>query len=123
MFGIQSAWGRAGCYESKKHSNNDAQGDRWDFSLIEHGGVLRSPRKCEDTGSQTTVGLTLIKAARAVLTDDCIVHITRGVASPENVIKLMLEAVEKIRSSGANAQPSAAEWDQPQLWPVRPVDK
>jgi hypothetical protein len=64
-----------------------------------------------------------IKAARAVLTDDCIVHITRGVASPENVIKLMLEAVEKIRSSGANAQPSAAEWDQPQLWPVRPVDK
>ena len=53
-----------------------------------------------------------IKAARAVLTDDCIVDIKRGVASPENVIKLMLEAAEKVRSSGANAQPSAVEWDR-----------
>jgi hypothetical protein len=64
-----------------------------------------------------------IKAARAVLTDDCIVDIKRGVASPENVIKLMLEAAEKVRSSGANAQPSAVEWDQPHLWPARSTDK
>ena len=39
------------------------------------------------------------QAARAVLTDDCIVDIKRGVALPENVIKLMLEAAEKVRSS------------------------
>ena len=64
-----------------------------------------------------------INAARAVLTDDCIGDMQRGVTSPENVIKLILEAAEKIRSFGANAQPSAVEWDQPHLWPVRPTDK
>ena len=41
-----------------------------------------------------------IKAARTVLTDDCIVDMQRGVTSPENVIKLMLEAAEKVRLSG-----------------------
>ena len=40
-----------------------------------------------------------IKAARAVLTDDRIVDIQRGVAPVENVIKRMLEAAEKVRSS------------------------
>jgi hypothetical protein len=64
-----------------------------------------------------------IKAARAVLTDDCIVDIQRGVAPAENVIKRMLEAAEKIRASGVNAKPTAAEWDEPHLWPARPIDK
>ena len=64
-----------------------------------------------------------IKAARSVLTDDRIVDMQRGITSPENVIKLMLEAAETVRSSGADAQPTAAEWDQPHLWPARLTDK
>jgi hypothetical protein len=58
-----------------------------------------------------------IKAARAVLTDDCIVDLQRGVAPAENIIK---------RRSGfpaPMAQPTAAEWHQPHLWPARPADK
>ena len=43
-----------------------------------------------------------IKAARTVLTDDCIVDLKRGIAAAENVIKLMLEAAEKVRSADAN---------------------
>jgi hypothetical protein len=66
-------------------------------------------------------GYEEIKAARAVLTDDCIVDIQRGVAPAENIIKRMLEAAEKVRSSGAHA--TAEEWDQPHLWPARPADK
>ena len=58
-----------------------------------------------------------IKAAKTVLTDDCIADMQRGVTSPENVIKLMLEAAEKVRSSG-----STADWDQRQLWPLGPND-
>jgi hypothetical protein len=46
-----------------------------------------------------------IKAARAVLTDDCIVDIQRGVAPAENIIKRMLEAAEKVRSSGPMPSP------------------
>jgi hypothetical protein len=64
-----------------------------------------------------------IEAARSVLTDDRIVDMQRGITSPENVIKLMLEAAEKVRSSGAGAQPTTAEWDQPHLWPAPLTDK
>jgi hypothetical protein len=74
--------------------------------------------------SETTVPSSEeIKAARAVLTDDCIVDMQRGFTSPESVIKLMLEAAARVRSSDADAQPAAADWDQPQLWPARPTDK
>jgi hypothetical protein len=61
-----------------------------------------------------------IKAARTVLTDDCIVDLKRGIAAAENVIKLMLEAAEKVRSAGANVRPAPADWNEP---PVRPTDK
>ena len=64
-----------------------------------------------------------IKAASSVLTDDRIVDMQRGITSPENVIKLMLEAAEKVRSSGADAQPAAADWEQAHLWPAQPTDK
>ena len=63
-----------------------------------------------------------IKAARTVLTDDCIVDLKRGIAAAENVIKLMLEAAEKVRSADANVRPAPADWNEP-LWPVRPTDK
>jgi hypothetical protein len=42
-----------------------------------------------------------IKAARAVLTDDRITELKHGLVTPELVIKLMLEAVEKIRAEEA----------------------
>jgi hypothetical protein len=61
-----------------------------------------------------------IKAARAVLTDDCIRHKAWCCITSK---RRQTQAAEKVRSSGANSQPSAAEWDQPHLWPVRPVDK
>jgi hypothetical protein len=64
-----------------------------------------------------------IKAARTVLTDDCIVDLKRGIAAAENVIKLMLEAAEKVRSADANVRPAPADWNEPHLWPVRPTDK
>jgi hypothetical protein len=63
-----------------------------------------------------------IKAASSVLTDDRIVDMQRGITSPENVIKLMLEAAEKVRSSGADAQPAAADWEQAH-WSAQPTDK
>jgi hypothetical protein len=37
VFGIYPAWRRAGCAECEKHRDRHAQGDRWNFSFIEHG--------------------------------------------------------------------------------------
>jgi hypothetical protein len=64
-----------------------------------------------------------IRACRLVLTEDRIAELHRGLAMPEFVIKLMLEAAERVRTARANAQPSPADWDQPHLWPARPTDK
>jgi hypothetical protein len=64
-----------------------------------------------------------IKASRLVLTDDRIADLHRGIAMPEFVTKLMLEAAEQVRAASAKARPSAADWDQPHLWPVRPTEK
>jgi hypothetical protein len=62
-----------------------------------------------------------IKASRLVLTDDRIADLHRGVAMPEFVIKLMLEAAERVRVAGVKAPP--ANWNEPHLWPARPTDK
>jgi hypothetical protein len=42
-----------------------------------------------------------IKAARAVLTDERITELKQGLVTPESLIKLMLEAVVKVRAEEA----------------------
>jgi hypothetical protein len=63
-----------------------------------------------------------IRSCRFVLTDDRIADLHRGMAMPEFVIKLMLEAAERVRAASAKTPTSAADWDQPHLWPARPTD-